>query len=35
MITKKLDLDGHLESLVSFFRREKSVVLEKKSIEKP
>jgi len=28
MITKKLDLDGHLESLVSFFRREKSVVLD-------
>ncbi len=28
MITKKLDLDGHLDSLVSFFRREKSVILD-------
>ena len=28
MITKKLDLDGHLDSLVLFFRREKSVILD-------
>ena len=28
MITKKLDLDGHLDSLVSFFRRDKSVIID-------